>query len=64
MKNKTLIILFIVSSVFVLIAAYMKIMHHEYNQAAMAIALLFQIGVIAAFIIKALRTKPDDFWNN
>ena len=64
MKNKTLIILFIVSSVFVLIAAYMKIMHHQYNEAAMDVALLFQIAVIAAFIIKAIRRKPDDFWNN
>ncbi len=64
MKNRSLLILFIVSSLLVIAGAYLKILHYQYADAVLGGAMLFQLAVIVFFLVKAFRTPRDAFWDN
>jgi hypothetical protein len=67
MKNKHILILFILGGILTILGALFKIMHMELGAVTgnvlLTIGMLTQIVALIFFIIKIMRNKKDDFLN-
>ncbi|MDI1255780.1 MAG: hypothetical protein PSV16_06745 [Flavobacterium sp.] len=69
MKNKYIIVLFVLASIVVLFGALLKVMHYEFGAVTgnvlLTIGMLSQILMALVFVIKLLFTskEKDSFFN-
>lgn len=67
MKNKHLIVLFLIANVMLIFGAFMKIIHSQTmfvsGNALLATGMLLEVSVITIFIIKTIISKNVNFLN-
>ena len=60
MKNKTLYIFFILGALLIIAGALLKIEHYENAGFILGAGLGLEVGAVAFFLGKLLRTKKED----
>lgn len=67
MKNKHLIVFFLIANVMLIFGAFMKIIHYQTmfvsGNALLATGMLLEVSVITIFIIKTIISQNVNFLN-